>query len=58
MSENQISQKRKCKFCRKTITDKRLFPVCDRCKSNGKKGTGVLLETTLAFAINIIKKRL
>lgn len=53
MSENQISQKRKCKFCRKTITDKRLFPVCDRCKSNGKKGTGVLLGTTLAFAINI-----
>lgn len=58
MSENQISQKRKCKFCRKTITDKRLVPVCDRCKSNGKKGSGVLLGATLAFAINIIKKRL
>ena len=25
-TENQINKKRKCKFCRKTITDKRLIP--------------------------------
>lgn len=56
--ENQINKKRKCKFCRKTITDKRLIPICERCKSNGKKGSGVVLTAAVAITINQIKKRL
>ena len=56
-TENQINKKRKCKLCHKTITDKRLIPICERSKSNGKKGTGVFVGAVATIAITQIKKR-
>ncbi|MFU2204330.1 hypothetical protein ACQTPQ_05360 [Streptococcus hyovaginalis] len=45
------NKEKRCVFCKKTLTGRKRFPICDGCQKKGRDGAGSLLTIVASYGL-------